>query len=117
MLYDDLPDDLRSTIYRWLDTNAKDERKPSDSDEQFYYKTRKKALGPFKQRFWDLPPETTAKLAAAYDEKFTFLFRQLAVEETARIVERFVRPPEQHRPDPTEAVSVAAAPDDAELSD
>ena len=26
--------------------NAKDERKPTDSDEQFFYKTRKKALGP-----------------------------------------------------------------------
>ena len=117
MLYDEMPADLRSKMYEWLDTNAKDERKPTDSDEQFYYKTRKKALGPFKQQLWDLPQEAKAKLAKAYDEKFTFLFKQLAVEGTARIVEQFVQAPEQHRPDPTEAVSVAAAPDDAELSD
>jgi fructose/tagatose bisphosphate aldolase len=117
MLYDDMPDELRSAIYDWLDTNAKDERKPSDSDEQFYYKTRKKALGPFKQQLWDLPQEAKAKLASAYDEKFRFLFTQLAIDGTARIVEQFVRAPEQHRADPTEAVSVAAAPDDAELSD
>ena len=117
MLYDDMPSELRATIYDWLDSNAKDERKPTDSDEQFYYKTRKKALGPFKQQLWDLPQDAKTKLASAYDEKFTFLFKQLAIAGTARVVEQFVHAPEQHRPDPTEAVSVAAAPDDAELSD
>jgi fructose-bisphosphate aldolase, class II len=117
MLYDYMPPELRAMIYDWLDANAKDERKPTDSDEQFYYKTRKKALGPFKQQLWDLPQDAKAKLAEAYDEKFTFLFRQLAIDGTARVVEQFVEAPEQHRPDPTEAVSVAAAPDDAELSD
>ncbi|HTI64302.1 MAG TPA: class II fructose-bisphosphate aldolase [Gemmatimonadaceae bacterium] len=117
MLYDYMPAELRTTIYEWLDANAKDERKPTDSDEQFYYKTRKKALGPFKQQLWDLPQDAKARLADAYDEKFTFLFRQLAIDGTARVVEQFVKAPEQHRPDPTEAVSVAAAPDDAELSD
>jgi fructose/tagatose bisphosphate aldolase len=117
MLYDHMPADLRATIYDWLTTNAKDERKPADSDEQFYYKTRKKALGPFKQQLWDLPQETRAALAQAYEDKFTFLFNQLAIGGTASVVEQFVRAPELHRPDPTEAVSVAAAPDDAELSD
>jgi fructose-bisphosphate aldolase, class II len=48
MLYDAMPNDLRNEIYEWLKTNAKDERKEKDSDEQFFYKTRKKALGPFK---------------------------------------------------------------------
>ena len=117
MLYDYMPADLRSKIYEWLDANAKDERKPTDSSEQFYYKTRKKALGPFKRQLWELPPDAKAALAKAYDEKFTFLFNQLAIGGTARVVEQFVSAPEQHRPDPTEAVSVAAAPDDADLSD
>ena len=117
MLYDYMPADLRASIYQWLDVNAKDERKPTDSDEQFYYKTRKKALGPFKQRLWELPQDAKAALAKAYDEKFTFLFNQLAIGGTARVVEQFVQAPEQHRPDPTEAVAVAAAPDDADLSD
>lgn len=117
MLYDCMPSELRAEIYDWLDANAKDERKPTDSDEQFYYKTRKKALGPFKQRLWDLQGDARTKLENAYDGKFTFLFKQLAIDGTARIVEQFVEAAEQHRPDPTEAVSVAAAPDDAELSD
>src|SRR5213075_2400414 len=70
MLFDNLPPALRDEIYAWLRENAKDERKPTDSDEQFFYKTRKKALGPFKRRFWDLDDTTKARLAAAYDEKF-----------------------------------------------
>jgi fructose-bisphosphate aldolase class II len=118
MLYDNVPDALRQEIYRWLDANAKDERKPSDSDEQFYYKTRKKALGPFKRRFWDLPADVKARLARVYDEKFGFLFSQLAVGGTADAVHRFVRAPERHRPAPGEAtVAVAAAPDDAEAGE
>jgi fructose/tagatose bisphosphate aldolase len=117
MLFDHLPDSLRAEIYRWLDANAKDERKPTDSDEQFYYKTRKKALGPFKRALWDLPDAYRATLDAAYDEKFGFLFDQLAIGDTALMVARFVKPFAIHREDPTRAVAVAAAPDDAELSD
>ena len=43
--------------------NAKDERKATDTDEQFFYKTRKKAIGPFKKQLWRLPAEKRAKLA------------------------------------------------------
>jgi fructose/tagatose bisphosphate aldolase len=118
MLFDLIPSSLRDEIYEWLRENAKDERKPADSDEQFFYKTRKKALGPFKRRFWDLPDEVKAKLAAAYDQKFGFLFEQLAVGGTASPVSRYVRAPVEHRPVPSEAtVAVAAAPDDAEAGE
>ncbi len=118
MLYDSLPADLRTEIYGWLRDNAKDERKPSDTDEQFYYKTRKKALGPFKRRFWDLPADAKATLSQAYGEKFTFLFKQLAVNDTAEVIARFVKPVEIHRPKPhPDLAGVEAAPDDADLSD
>ena len=117
MLFDHMPADLRTAIYEWLHTNAKDERKPSDSDEQFFYKTRKKALGPFKRRLWDLSDDAKATLARVYDEKFTFLFEQLAIRGTAGMVRRFVKAPVIHRADPSEAAAVVAAPDDAELSD
>src|SRR5205823_2615733 len=114
MLYDHLPNALRQEIYAWLDESAKDERKPNDSPEQFYYKTRKKALGPFKRRFWDLPADVKATLAAAYEAKFEFLFTQLAVRSTRGAVDRFVRAPEQRRPMPTSGrAAIEAAPDDA----
>ena len=57
ILFEQMPDALRAKIYEWLDENAKDERKKGDSDEQFYYKSRKKALGPFKRELWDLPDD------------------------------------------------------------
>ena len=118
MLFDALPQSLRDEIYAWLQVNAKDERKATDSDEQFFYKTRKKALGPFKKQLWELPAEVKAKLAAAYDEKFGFLFEQLAVGSTAAAVAKYVKPPAQHRAMPADATPAhAAAPDDADLSD
>jgi fructose-bisphosphate aldolase, class II len=118
MLYDRIPDALRSEIYAWLSVNAKDERKPSDSDEQFFYKTRKKALGHFKKRFWELDESVKAELASAYDEKFHFLFTQLGIANTRKVVADHVKPMRQHRVQPHEGMAiVAAAPDDADLSD
>ena len=118
MLFDHLPDGVRGEIYAWLSEHAKDERKSSDSDEQFFYKTRKKALGPFKRQLWSLPSDVKAKLASSYDAKFRFLFDQLAIANTAEMVNRFVVPPEQRRPMPADATPAhAAAPDDADLSD
>ena len=118
MMYDALPNDVRQQIYAWLGTNAKDERKPTDTDEQFFYKSRKKAIGPFKQQLWSLPADVKQPLAAAYDAKFEFLFTQLAVHDTKDAVARHVTAPELHRPMPTSGrAAVEAAPDDADLSD
>jgi len=119
MLFDQLPPSLRQEIYDWLRENAKDERKSSDSDEQFFYKTRKKAVGPFKRRLWDLSEDVKASLAQAYDAKFEFLFTQLAVGGTAADVRKFVKATKLRRPMPGTSgyENVAAAPDDTDLSD
>jgi fructose/tagatose bisphosphate aldolase len=118
MLFDHMPDSLRTEIYAWLATNTVDERKATDTDEQFFYKTRKKALGPFKRQIWDIPADATASLAAAYDKKFEFLFRQLNIQDTRELVAKHVQAVVQHRemPHPDLAV-IEAAPDDADLSD
>ena len=118
MMYDAIPAELKAEIYRWLDVNAKDERKATDSDEQFYYKSRKKAIGPFKRQLWSLPDEVKQRIATAYDAKFEFLFRQLGVAGTREHVARYVTAPEQHRAMPVNGrPAVEAAPDDADLSD
>ncbi len=118
MLYDLIPDALRAEIYAWLRENAKDERKATDSDEQFFYKTRKKALGPFKQALWSLPADTQAALAGAYDAKFEFLFKQLGVGGTLAHVERYIEVRDQRRPAPTAGgPTVASAPDDPDAGE
>ena len=118
MLYEHLSEQLRAEIYGWLRENAKDERKEKDSDEQFFYKTRKKALGPFKKKLWELSGDVRAKLGKAYDDKFGFLFEQLAIGNTKKHVKKYVKPITIHRPMPGAGhVTVAAAPDDTSLSD
>ncbi len=118
MLYDHLPASLKAEMYAWLRSNAADERKPADSDEQFFYKTRKKALGPFKAQLWELPADAAATLDTAYDEKFRFLFTQLAVGGTAAAVARYVRMAPMHRTAPAVGgAGVAVAPDDADAGE
>ena len=121
MLYDGIPAELRDEIYAWLRVNAKDERKPTDTDEQFIYKTRKKALGPFKRAFWDLlGRKSSSNWRDAYDAKFEFLFKQLAVGGYDRhgCAIRAAHPSiiDRRRARPGTG-QVDAAPDDLELSD
>jgi fructose/tagatose bisphosphate aldolase len=68
------PSDLRDNIYRFLDKANADERKPSMSDAQFYYSTRKKAMGPFKAELWTLGQENQGALAQALEDKFSFFY-------------------------------------------
>jgi fructose/tagatose bisphosphate aldolase len=86
-----LPGDLRERAYRWLDQNATGERKANDTDEQFYYRARKRAIGPFKREFWSLPAEIRAAIAADLEQTFVFLFDQLKVNGTAELVRRHVK--------------------------
>src|SRR5216117_3996600 len=44
-----LPADLRRELQEWVKAECKDEWKKGDTEEQFYYKSRKKAIGPFKR--------------------------------------------------------------------
>jgi fructose-bisphosphate aldolase class II len=91
-----LPAGLRSGVRAWLGANAQGERKAGDSEEQFYYKARKKAIGPFKREFWSLPDEVRGAIAADLENLFAFLFGQLNVNGTAELVRRTVQAPLQH---------------------
>ncbi|MGE5230645.1 MAG: class II fructose-bisphosphate aldolase [Deltaproteobacteria bacterium] len=91
-----LPEDLRGRIKAWLAENAQGERKAGDSEEQFYYKARKKAIGPFKREFWGLPDDVRSAIAADLESTFAFLFAQLNVNGTAELVRRTVEAPIQH---------------------
>ncbi len=118
LLYDYMPPGMREGVYKWLDQNAADERKPKDSADLFYYKTRKKALGPFKRDIWGMPDDVRERLAKVYDEKFAFLFEKLAVAGTADLVNKWVSPAEQHRRAPDGLTpAVVAAPDDPDAGE
>jgi fructose/tagatose bisphosphate aldolase len=88
-----LPAELRDRIRAWLDENAAGERGAKDSTEQFHYKTRKKAIGPFKQEMWSLPAEIRQEIGKELEKTFAFLFEQLKVGGTAAMVQRFISAP------------------------
>ncbi len=114
MLFDStlFPADLKRDMYAWLDKHTADERSAGETNEQFYYKTRKKALGPFKQQLWKLPPQTGEPLNGALQEKFEFLFKQLNVANTYDMVSKVVRAGEVHKPQPKGALEAARARED-----
>jgi fructose/tagatose bisphosphate aldolase len=88
-----LPADLRQRVYAWLDQNAQSERKANDTPEQFYYRARKRAIGPFKRELWSLPEGTRGSIAADLEMTFGFLFTQLNATGTAALVRKHVRAP------------------------
>jgi fructose/tagatose bisphosphate aldolase len=100
------PRELHEQIEHWCYENAADERKPDQTEDQFVYTTRKKAIGPFKRELWDLA--TKDEILAAQREKVAYLFKELRVTGTREIVDRYVRPVEVHRPLP-EALATAGA--------
>ena len=67
-----------------------DEKGPGDNDEQFIYKTRKKAFGPFKKKFWELAPDVRTRIGEDLEKKFAFLFERLNVCRTAELVKKSV---------------------------
>jgi fructose/tagatose bisphosphate aldolase len=93
MIYESkhFPADLRKKIYEWLKVNAANETKQGETEEQFLYKTRKKALGPFKKEIMSLPRETREAIAAEVEAKFDFLFKQLNVVNKRDLVNKYVR--------------------------
>src|SRR5947209_4074172 len=88
-----LPAGLRAELNEWVKAECQDEWKKGDTEQQFVYKSRKKAIGPFKRRLWDLPEDVRGAIGADLERTFAFLFEQLRVADTRAVVDRHVRPP------------------------
>jgi fructose/tagatose bisphosphate aldolase len=84
------PADLKDEIYKYLRKTFADEKKAGETDGQFIYKTRKKAFGPFKRKFWELPASVRSGIGADLERKFAFLFEQLNVRRSAELVKKTV---------------------------
>ena len=110
-----LPKDLRREVNDWVKREAKEEWKKGDTEEQFIYKSRKKAIGPFKRRFWDLPADVRAAIGADLEKTFAFLFEQLRVKGTRASTDRYVKPKLVSHAAPRAAL--VSAPDDAEAGE
>ncbi len=93
MIYDSpaFPEELRKEIYRYLAEKHSDERKETDTDEQFIYKTRKKGFGPFKAGIWNMEPARYKKIGEEIEERMDLFFKKLNAANTAAYVKKYVR--------------------------
>jgi fructose/tagatose bisphosphate aldolase len=92
MIYDSkhFPADLKQKMYDWLKVNAANEAKGGETEEQFFYKTRKKALGAFKKEIMSLPQGIRDAIAREIESKFDFLFKQLNAVNNASLIDKYV---------------------------
>ncbi|MBE0670617.1 MAG: class II fructose-bisphosphate aldolase [Anaerolineales bacterium] len=90
MFFDNVPADFKKEMYAWLDVNNAGDRKPGMTDEQFYYKTRKNAVGPFKAKSYALPEAEKEKLSKAWEAQFDKLFNLLGVKDTRQYTDKFI---------------------------
>ena len=91
ILYDQLPEALRNEIYAYLDQNHAQERKEGQTDEQFYYKTRKRALGPFKAKIWGISADQLKQVVKAWDSQFRDLFDRLGMADSRKYVDKHIK--------------------------
>ena len=84
------PAELREKIRRHLLEKYSDERKPDDTEEQFVYKTRKKAWGDLKREIWSIPEARLTKIGTELEKRFSLMFQKLNVVNTIELVNRYV---------------------------
>jgi len=108
------PADLMARVQKHMDTAHAGEKKATDTQAQFYYKTRKKVLGAFKTEMWGMDETIKATIMQALEDQFVFFYNQLNAINTADIVAKTVTAVEVHKPRP---VSAKGAGDDLGLAD
>jgi fructose/tagatose bisphosphate aldolase len=88
---------LHAEINEWVKKNCQGERKEKDTEEQFLYKSRKKAVGPFKKAFWEMPEQNREALCEAWEKKFGFLFEELKMTDTRGVLDKYIKPVVVHK--------------------
>jgi hypothetical protein len=93
MLFDRLPKPILSAVYLYVNSKYTGDRKEGQTNEQFHYENRKRAIGPFKAAMWDLPEDQKQVITNAWEEQFAKLFGYLAIGGTRKYVDQFVKAP------------------------
>jgi fructose/tagatose bisphosphate aldolase len=95
IIYDSprFPRDLLDRINRFLDTKCSQDRKDGETEEQFLYKTRKRAFGDFKKELWHLPEPDHRHIMQELEERFSLIFHKLNVTSTIDLVKKYVTIP------------------------
>ncbi len=92
IIYDSphFPGELLAALNRHLDSQYAQERKTGETEEQFIYKTRKRAFGDFKKELWNIPEPGLNKIMEELQDRFSLIFRKLNVANTVELVQKYV---------------------------
>jgi fructose/tagatose bisphosphate aldolase len=86
-----MPQEIKDGIRDFCFKHCLDERKPGQTDEQFVYTARKKALGPFKRLMWEMDASAKDPIIHELEDKFEFLLEKLGVFGTKDIVAKYIK--------------------------
>jgi len=89
-VYDHLPKNLKEKIYEWVKVNCVKEKKSDQTEEQFIYKTRKKAFGPFKKTLWYMTDAEKELIRLALKKQFYLLFSKLNLFNTQDLISPYL---------------------------
>lgn len=84
------PRELLNNINKLLAEKYSAERKSEDTEEQFLYKTRKKAFGDFKKEMWDIPDKQRNGIGHELEDRFTLIFKKLNVVNSVNLVSKYI---------------------------
>jgi len=90
IVFDYMPLALKEKIYSWLHDNCTAIRRIDETNDQFIYRTRKFALGVFKNEICLLSSDTRHRIAKVLKNEFDFLFEQLNIKNTRSLVEEYI---------------------------
>lgn len=95
IIYDNphFPKDLLTKMYSYIAEKYPGDRAAGDTEEQFNYKTRKKAFGGFKKETWHLPESNMREIMTPLENKFALLFQRLNVTNTVDLINKYVSKP------------------------
>lgn len=89
-VYYNLPLVIKNKMYEWIKINCVKERKEGQTDEQFIYTSRKKAIGPFKKELWGMTEDEKKPIREALSRQFLSMFTKLNVLNTDSLIKPYV---------------------------
>lgn len=93
IIFDTVPEELRNKMYEYVTSSLQNEREEGWSDEQFLYKLRKKAVGPFKKEMWLMSETDKEVVRKKLSEQLEVLFQKLNIIGTAHTVREYIGEP------------------------
>ncbi|HXF90833.1 MAG TPA: class II fructose-bisphosphate aldolase, partial [Candidatus Nitrosotenuis sp.] len=90
IIYDTMPEYMKERLYDYVNQTLHIERGNDWTDEQFIYKLRKKAFGPYKRDIWYLSEDEKNVIRKALSEELEMLFQKLNLVGTSHTIRKYL---------------------------